>query len=68
MIIDATRGRFPALARIFEGADQFAFFAVHTDDGQITTLETVAQFGEIFELKITVGTVAGGDLFLVDPQ
>jgi hypothetical protein len=28
VIIDATRGRFPTTARIFEIADELAFFAV----------------------------------------
>src|SRR6202158_237192 len=56
VIIDATRGRFPTAARIFEIADELAFFAVHADDGQMTALEAVAQLGEIFELKVAVGT------------
>ena len=43
VIIDASRGRFPTTARIFEIPDEFAFFAVHADDGQMTALETVAQ-------------------------
>ena len=34
----------------------------------MTALEVVAQLGQIFELKITLGTVVGGDLFLIDPQ
>src|SRR3984893_15934059 len=68
VIIDATRGRFPTTARIFEIADEFAFFAVDADDGQMTALETVAQLGQIFELKISVGTRTGGDLLLIDPQ
>src|SRR6266566_9917874 len=68
VIIDATWDRFPTVARIFEIADEFAFFAVHADDGQMTALAAVAQLGEIFELKIAVGTAAGGDLFVIDPQ
>src|SRR5437870_6514673 len=56
VIVNTTRGRFPTAARIFEIADEFAFFAVHADNGQMTALETVAQFGEIFELQIPVGT------------
>ena len=67
VIIDATRGGFPTAARIFKIADEFAFFAVHADDGQMTALETVAQLGQIFELKISVGTRTGGDLLLIDP-
>ena len=34
----------------------------------MTALETVAQFGEIFELQIPIGTRTGGDLLLIDPQ
>jgi hypothetical protein len=68
VIIDATRGRFPTTARIFEISNEFAFLAVYTDDGQMTALEAVAQLGEIFELKIAVGTRTGRDLLLVDPQ
>jgi hypothetical protein len=68
VIIDATRGRFPTAARIFEIADEFAFFAVHADNGQMTALEAVAQLGEILELKVAVGTRTGRDLLLIDPQ
>jgi len=68
VIVNTTRGRFPTAARIFEIADEFAFFAVHADNGQMTALETVAQFGEIFELQIPVGTRTGGDLLLIDAQ
>jgi UDP-N-acetylmuramyl tripeptide synthase len=68
VIIDATRGRFPTTARIFEIADELALLAVDADDGQMTALETVAQLGQIFELKISVGTGTGGDLLLIDPQ
>jgi len=68
VIIDATRGRFPTTARIFEIADELALLAVDADDGQMTALETVAQLGQIFELKIAVGTGTGGDLLLIDPQ
>src|SRR5207244_12099881 len=66
VIVNTTRGRFPTAARIFEIADELAFFAVHADNGQMTALETVAQFGEIFELQIPVGTRTGGDLLLID--
>lgn len=34
----------------------------------MTALESVAQLGEIFELQVAVGTVAGRDLLLIDPQ
>ena len=50
VIIDATRGQFPSPTGIFKIADEFAFFTVPTDDGQMTALEAVAQLGEIFEL------------------
>jgi hypothetical protein len=68
VIVNTTRGRFPTAARIFEIADEFAFFAVHADDGQMTALEAVAQLGQIFELKIPVRAEAGRDLLLIDPQ
>src|SRR5580692_12842215 len=68
VIIDASRGRFPTTSRILEIPDEFAFFAVHADDGQMTTLEAVAQLGEIFELQISVGTRIGRDLLVIDPQ
>src|SRR5580658_10602545 len=68
VIKNAPRNRFPTAARIFEIADELAFFAVHADDGQMTALEAVAQLGEIFELKVTVRTAAGRDLLLIDPQ
>ena len=34
----------------------------------MTTLEAVAQVGEIFELQISVGTRIGRDLLVIDPQ
>src|ERR1700675_4926971 len=68
VIVNTTGGRFPTTARIFEIADEFAFFAVHADDGQMTALEAVAQLGKILELKIAVGTRTGRNLLLIDPQ
>jgi len=68
VIIDTTRGRLPTPTGIFEIADELAFFAVHADDGQMATLEAVAQLGQIFELKIAVGTRARRDLLLIDAQ
>ena len=34
----------------------------------MTALETVAQFGQIFELQVAVGTGIGRDLLVIDPQ
>jgi hypothetical protein len=68
VITDLTRNRFPTTARVFEITDEFAFFGVHADDGPMTAPKTVTQLRQIFELKITLGTVVGGDLFLIDPQ
>jgi hypothetical protein len=68
MIIDATRGTFPATARIFEVAHEFALFTIHTDDRQMTALETIPQVGEIFELEVAVRARVGGDLFVIDAQ
>jgi hypothetical protein len=67
VVINRTRGRFPTAARIFEIADEFAFFAVHADDRQMTALEAVAQLGEICELQVAVGSGIGGDLLVIDP-
>lgn len=52
VIEDASRGAFPALAGIFEVADQFAFPAGHADNRQMASPETVAQMAEILELKM----------------
>ena len=51
------------MAGVFEITDEFVFFGVHADDGPMTALKTVTQPRQIFELKITLGTVVGGDLF-----
>ena len=59
---------FPTTAWIPEVAYQFTLLGIDTDDGQMTTLETVAQVGEIFELEVAMGAVAGGDLFVIDAQ
>jgi hypothetical protein len=68
MIIDLARGLLPALAGVFEVADEFAFLGVDADDGEIAVLEAVAQVGEIFELQVAVGAGVGGDLFAIDAQ
>jgi hypothetical protein len=65
VIVDATWDGFPTAARILEIADELAFFAVDADDGQMTALEAVAQIHEVFELKVSMGTVTGGDLFVI---
>ena len=41
---------------------------IDTDDGQVAALEAGAQIGEIFELEVSVGAVAGGDLFVIHAQ
>lgn len=68
MIIDAPRGTVPTTAGVFEVAYQFAFLAVDADNGQMALAEAVAQMGEIFELEVTVGTAAGGNLLLIDAE
>ena len=55
MIIDATRGRIPTTARIFEIADELALLAVDADDGQMTALETVAQLDQMAERLLHFG-------------
>lgn len=68
VIVDATGSRFPTLTRIFKIAYELAFFCIHTDDGQMTTLKAMAQLGQILELQIALGTTTGGNLLLIDPQ
>ena len=68
VIVDATRGAFPTAAGILEVAHQFPFLAVDADDGQMATLEAVAQCGQILELKVAVRAGAGGDLLVIDAQ
>ena len=68
MIENTSRMVFPALARILEVADQFAFLGVHTDDGQVTSLEAPTQLGEIFELQVAIRAGAGGNLLVIDAQ
>src|SRR6201981_1439074 len=68
VIIDATRSGFPTLTGIFEIAYELAFFGIHTDDGQMTTLKAIAQLGQILELQIAFGTTTGGNLLLIDTQ
>jgi len=34
----------------------------------MATLEAAAQFGQIFELEIAIGTGVGGDLLVIDTQ
>ena len=68
MIENAAGATFPTTAWVAEVPYQFTLFGIHADDGQVTTLEAVAQIGEVFELKVAMGTVAGGDLFVIDAQ
>src|ERR1700723_716510 len=55
VIIDATRGRIPTTARIFEIADELALLAVDADDGKMTALETVAQLDQMAERLLHFG-------------
>ena len=56
------------LHSIAEIADQFALFGIDADDRQMTALEATAQLGEIFELEISIGAVAGGDLLMIHTE
>ena len=68
VIVDAAWRAFPTAARIFELADEFAFLAVDADDGQMATLEAVAQVGKICELEVAVWADGGGDLLVIDAE
>lgn len=67
VIIDGAWGQFPTLPGIFEIADELTFFGIHADDRQMTTLKAIAQLGQIFELEISLGTMTGRNLLLIDP-
>ena len=57
-----------AWAWIPEVSYQFALLGIDADDGQMTALEAVAQIREVFELEVSMGAVAGGDLFVIHAQ
>jgi len=66
VIVDQARGQIPARPGILKGADQFALLGIDADDGQMTTLEAAAQFGQILELEVAIRTGIGGDLLVID--
>ena len=57
-----------AWAWIPEVSYQFALLGIDADDGQMTALEAIAQIREVFELEVSMGAVAGGDLFVIHAQ
>ena len=65
---DAAGAAFPATAWVPEVTYQFALLSIDANDGQITALQAVARVGEVFELEVSMGAVAGGDLFVVHAQ
>ena len=67
MIVDRMRFTVPLGAGIFEGADQFFFLGVHTEDRQTLVGKTLALLANIQELRITVGAFAACDLLAVNP-
>jgi hypothetical protein len=68
VIKNAAGAAFPTTAWVPEVTDQFALLGIDADDGQMTSLEAVAQIGKIFELEVSMGTVAGGNLFVIYAQ
>jgi len=58
----------PTSAMVFEVADQFALFGIDANDGQVAAAKTLAQIGNVIELKVAVGTGIGSDVLLVDAQ
>ena len=68
VIVHQNRRAIPFGSGVLEIADQFAFLAVHTDDGKTLPLETGSQRANMLELLIAVGAGVGGDLFSVHAQ
>jgi len=58
----------PFSSPVLESADQFAFFAVHANDGKTLSLEASPQGVDMLELLIAVRAGLGGDLLAVDAQ
>src|SRR5712691_6933599 len=50
VIVDQAGRTIPAGARVLEGADQFALFGVHADDGPPSPLEPIAQIANVEKL------------------
>src|ERR1700676_5294022 len=68
MIVDRTRGEIPARARVLEGADQLPLLRVDAEDGQVATLEVIAQVADVEELLVAIRTGVGGELLVVDAE
>ena len=68
VIVHQNRRAIPFGSGVLEIADEFAFLAVHADDGKTLPLETGSQRANMLELLIAVGAGVGGDLFAVDAQ
>src|SRR3984893_18519126 len=68
MIVDRTRGKIPARARVLEGADELPLLRIDAEDGQVATLEVIAQVADVEELLVAIRTGVGGELLVVDAQ
>src|SRR3989442_13891814 len=68
VIVDHAGLPTPPGAWVLEGADQFALFGIHADDGQASTLEAMAQVTDIEKLLVSIWTRVGGQLFVVDAE
>ena len=68
MIAHRRGNTIPLRARVFEIADQFAFFGIDANDGETAALKSVAQIAEVEELMVAIGTVVGGELLVIDAK
>ena len=68
VVVDQAGRQIPARARIFEVADQFAFFGIDANDGETAALKSVAQIAEVEELMVAIGTVVGGEFLVIDAK
>src|ERR1700680_3260377 len=68
MIVDRTRGKIPARARVLEGADELPLLRIDAEDGQVATLEVIAQVADVEELLVAIRTGVGGELLVVDAE
>src|ERR1700730_15467468 len=68
MIVDRTRGKIPARARVLEGADELPLLRIDAEDGQVATLEVIAQVADVEELLVAIRTGVGGELLVIDAE
>jgi hypothetical protein len=68
MIVDQDGRAVPSSSRIFEIADEFAFFTVYADDGVMPALKGSSNLGDVFKLLITIRARVGWKHLVVDPK